>query len=84
MRHHYIPELLLKVWAETTLDKKVEVFRLDLAGIPSKRYSPKHTGYEKDLYALTHDQVAGLKKQHVETEVLKSVDNEAAKVLKIF
>lgn len=82
MRHHYIPEFLLKVWTESTLDNKVEVFRLDLAGVPSNRYSPRHTGYEKDLYALSRDQVAGLDAQHVETKILKPVDNDAAVVLK--
>ncbi|MCY4419784.1 MAG: DUF4238 domain-containing protein [Gammaproteobacteria bacterium] len=81
MRHHYLPEFLLKRWAETTADKKVEVFQLDIPRIPSKRRRPKHTGFEQDLYALTHDQVAGLEKQHVETNILKHVDNEAAKVL---
>ena len=81
MRHHYVPEFLLKRWAETTADKKVEVFQLDIPRIPSKRRTPKHTGFEPDLYALTHDQVAGLEKQHVETNILKHVDNEAAIVL---
>ena len=81
MRHHYVPEFLLKRWVETTADKKVEVFQLDIPRIPSKRRTPKHTGFEPDLYALAHDQVAGLEKQHVETNILKHVDNEAAKVL---
>lgn len=82
MRHHYVPEFLLKRWAETTRDKKVEVFQLDIPRIPSKRHTPKHTGFERDLYALTRDRVAGLDKQHVETNILKHVDNEAARVLK--
>ncbi len=82
MRHYYIPEFLLKVWSGTTADQKVEAFRLDLHDIPSKRHSPKHTAYEEDLCALTRDQVAGLKKQDVETEILKQVDNLAANVLR--
>ena len=81
MRHHYVPEFLLKRWAETTADKKVEVFQLDIPKIPSKRRTPKHTGFEPDLYALNRDRVAGLEKQHVETKILKHVDNDAAIVL---
>ena len=82
MRHHYIPEFLLKRWAETTTDKKIEVFQLDIPKIPSKRRTPKHTGFELDLYALSRLQVAGLGKQHVETGILKPVDNDAAIALK--
>jgi hypothetical protein len=52
MRHHYVPEFLLRSWSETTADKKVEVFRLDLNDLPSNRHVPKYTGYEHDLYAL--------------------------------
>ena len=82
MRHHYVPEFLLKRWAETTADKKIEAFRLDLPRIPSKRHPPKSVGFESDLYALNRNHAAGLEKQHVETKILNPVDNYAAIVLK--
>lgn len=81
MRHHYVPEFLLKAWAETSADEMIEAFRLDIPGFPSKRHSPKGSGYETDLYALTRDQVGRFDKQAVETDCLKHIDNEAARVL---
>ena len=82
MRHHYVPEFLLKAWAETSADEMIEAFRLDIPGFPSKRHSPKGSGYETDLYALTRDQVGRFDKQAVETDCLKHIDNEAARVLR--
>ena len=81
MRHHHLPEFLLKAWAETTNDAKIEAFRLDIPGAPSKRWAPKATGYEDDLYALSQPVVAGVKQQDVETGPLQFLDSEAARVL---
>lgn len=82
MRHHYIPQFLLRAWAETTPDKKVEIFRLDRPRVPSSRRSPRHTAYEKNLYALTMPIVAGMEQQAVEINVLKHIDTLAAMVLR--
>ena len=81
MRHHYVPKFLLKAWADTSSDGMIEVFRLDLPGLRSKRWAPKATGYEPDLYALTMSSVAGIDQQAVETEFLRHLDDSAAKVL---
>jgi hypothetical protein len=51
MRHHYVPQFLLRAWAETMPDKKVEIHRLDRPDLPSSRHSPKYTAYEENLYA---------------------------------
>jgi hypothetical protein len=80
MRHHYVPEFLQKPWTKNALDGKLEVFRLDLPNAPSSRHTPKHTGFDNDLYALTKDVVAGMDKQSVEKLFLKNVDNNAALV----
>jgi hypothetical protein len=80
MRHHYIPQFLLRSWAENTTDGKIEVFRLDLKHIPSSRLTPKHTGYEENLYALTRPIVAGMDQQAVEKQFLRHVDNLGARV----
>lgn len=80
MRHHFVPQFLLRTWAEKTTDGKIEVFRLDLKHIPSSRLTPKHTGYEEDLYALTRPIVAGMDQQAVEKQFLRHVDNLGARV----
>jgi hypothetical protein len=80
MRHHYVPEFLQKPWADNSPDGKLKVFRLDIQGIPSTSHTPKHTGFEDDLYALTQEEVAGMEKQAVEERFLKIIDNNAARV----
>ena len=60
MRHHHVPEFLLRKWADTSSDRMVEAFRLDIEELPSKRWAPTSTGYEQDLYALTEPTVAGI------------------------
>lgn len=80
MRHHYVPEFLQKPWTENTPDGKLEVFRLDIPHLPSSRHTPKYTGFDDNLFALTKDNVAGMDKQAVEQLFLKHVDNSAALV----
>lgn len=79
MRHHYVPQFLLRAW--TGADEKIEVFWVDPQHLRSSRLSPKSTGYEDDLYALTTSEVAGMKQQAVETDFLQRLDDLAAKVL---
>jgi hypothetical protein len=80
MRHHYVPEFLQKPWVKNSPDGKLEVFRLDLQGVPSNRHTPKHTGFDHDLYALTKDKIAGMEKQAVEKRFLRVIDNNATRV----
>lgn len=82
MRHHYVPQFLLRAWAETMPDKKVETFRLSLPHLPSSRHAPKHTAYEENLYALTMPVVAGMEQQAVEKHLLRHIDELAAGVLR--
>ena len=79
MRHHYIPQFLLRAWAGA--DEKIEVFWVDPQHLRSSRLAPKFTGYEDDLYALTTSEVAGMKQQAVETDFLQCIDDLAARVL---
>lgn len=78
MKHHYVPQFLLRAWAKGSLDGKVEDFRLDLERVRSSRRAPKSTGYIDDLYALSMPAVAGMEKQAVEKIFLQQVDNSAA------
>lgn len=80
MRHHYVPEFLQKPWTENSPDGKLEVFRLDLPNLPSRRHAPKYTGFEPDLFALSEDVIAGMEKQAIEKLFLRVIDNNAALV----
>jgi len=80
MKHHYIPQFLLAQWAHLNNDGKIEVFRLDLPGLKSNRRTPKHTGYEDDLYALSEENIAGMSKQAIEKQFLMRLDNSASLV----
>lgn len=80
MRHHYVPEFLQRPWADTTPDGKIEVFRLDLDHLPSRRHTPKHIGFEHELYALSKPVVAGMEQQAIEKQFLRQVDNRSARV----
>ena len=80
MRHHYVPQFLLRSWTDCTSDGKIEVFRVDLNPLSSTRHTPKYTGFEEDLYALSMPVVAGMEQQAIEKKFLKIVDNYAALV----
>lgn len=78
MKHHYVPQFLLSAWAAGSPDGKIEVYRLDLPGIPSSRRAPRYTGFEPDLYALSRPSVAGMEQQAIETRFLRRIDDLAA------
>ena len=79
MKHHYIPQFLLKAW--TGADGKIEVFWIDPQHLRSSRLAPKSTAYEDNLNALTMSEVAGVKQQAVETDFLRHIDDRTAKIL---
>lgn len=80
MRHHFVPQFLLRQWSDCSLDRKLQEFRLDLRDISTSTKAPKGTAFQNDLYALTMPSVAGMSKQAVETRVLRHIDNDAAVV----
>ena len=80
MRHHFVPQFLLRAWSEGTSDGMFQEFRLDLEGLPTMRRVPKATAYQNNLYALTKPVVAGMSQQAVETDLLRHIDNYAAPV----
>lgn len=80
MKHHYVPQFLLRAWTNASPENKIAVFRIDLEGIPSSWLAPKNTGYEDDLYALSKPVVAGMEKQAIEKHLLRHVDNLAAQI----
>ncbi|WP_417451084.1 DUF4238 domain-containing protein [Kordiimonas sp.] len=80
MKHHFVPQFLLRSWVGEAADSKLEVFRLDLPRYPSKRTGTKFTGYEDDLYALSKNEIAGMQKQDLETRFHMAIDDKAAKI----
>ena len=80
MKHHHVPQFLLKRWALKP-DEKIQVFHLDLQHCPSSRRKPKYTGFEDDLYAMNDPQVKGIDRQALEKDHLATVDDRAANVL---
>lgn len=78
MDHHFVPVFLLRQWTVGSSDGRLQTFRLDLPHAPTKRFKPKATGYEPDLFALTKPTVAGVDQQAVETRLLQAVDDTAA------
>ena len=81
MRHHFVPQFLMKFWSDTTRDGKLEVFRLDLPLLPSSRMTPKYTGFEQNLYSLTKPKVANVERQDLETQFLMKIDDGGSRAL---
>ncbi len=60
MRHHFVPEFLLKPWADSAQDGKLEVFRLDIGceltltndGVPPDYAKRTHEGWSRILAGL--------------------------------
>lgn len=78
MKNHYIPQFLLGAWAYISTDGKIQTFRLDLKEFPTSRHTPKFTGFEDDLYALSKPFVAGMEKHAVEKNCLSQIDHQAS------
>jgi hypothetical protein len=78
VHHHFVPQFLLEPWTVNSTDGRLQVFRLDIGGLPTSRRTPKYTAFEPDLYALTRDAVAGMSKHDVERKFLALVDSHAA------
>ena len=81
MKHHYVPQFLLRQWLTDAFPTRIHVFTVRSGKLISKPRSPEYTGYEKDLYALTHESVAGLGKQDLEEKLFKPIDSDAATAL---
>ena len=79
MRNHYVPQFLQRPWT-SAYDGKLQVHHITTTGVHTTRKIPKSTGYKVDMLALTRDEIAGMKKDDIETIVLQQVDNDAALV----
>lgn len=78
MRHHYVPQFLLKRWQDDS--RKVHVFSVKNGKLVSSKRMPKWTGFENDLYAIVANAI-GLGSDVLERKVFSPLDNNAAKTL---
>lgn len=78
MRHHYVPQFLLKRWQDDS--GKVHVFSVKNGKLVSSKRMPKWTGFENDLYAIVANAI-GLGSDVLERKIFSPLDNNAAKTL---
>ena len=76
-RHHYIPVFYLKQW--TGSDGRLCEYSRPYKQTRAKRKHPSATGYVDGLYSLSD--VPPEQTQKIETQLMKNVDNWAAKTL---
>ncbi|KWV95717.1 DUF4238 domain-containing protein [Erythrobacter sp. AP23] len=78
MRHHYVPQFLLKRWQDES--GKVHLFGVKSGKLVSSKRTPKWTGFENDLYAIVANAI-GLGSDVLERKVFSPLDNNAVKAL---
>lgn len=78
MKHHYVPQFLLRRWCDT--QGRVQSFRVVNGHVAAKALAPEYTGYEDDLYAVGANQV-GVEEDHLEKRLFGPIDSDAAVAL---
>lgn len=78
MRHHYVPQFLLRRWTDTA--GKLRIYKMRDGRLTRKDMGPKSTGYENGLYALVAG-VLGFPEDHLEKRLFGPIDNNAAVAL---
>jgi len=78
MKHHYVPQFLLRRWVNPA--GKVQVITVRNGRVVAKARAPEYTGYENQLYALVANAV-GLSEDALERSVFGPIDSDAAVAL---
>jgi hypothetical protein len=78
VKHHYVPQFLLKRWAGPA--GKVQVIGVRNGRVVAKARAPEYTGYENQLYAVVANAI-GLAEDVLERKVFGPIDSNAATVL---
>ncbi|NML06742.1 DUF4238 domain-containing protein [Sphingomonas sp. G-3-2-10] len=81
MKHHYVPQFLLRRWANA--QGKVQNLSVRHGRLVCSARMPEYTGYENGLYAIVASSL-GLSPDHLERSFFSPIDNDAAKVLEKF
>jgi len=78
VKHHYVPQFLLRRW--TNAAGKLRIFMIRNRRFVCKERAPEYTGFEYDLYSVITN-AFGLSKHVLEENFFKPIDSSAAKVL---
>lgn len=78
MRHHYVPQFLLRRW--TNVSGKLRTYAIRENRLTVRDLGPKYTGFENGLYAIMAG-VFGLHEDHLERRLFSPIDNKAARAL---
>lgn len=78
MRHHYVPQFLLRRWTNTS--GKLHVFSQRNGRLVNTERAPRSTGFVDDLYAIAEG-VFGFPADLIERKLFGKIDNDAAVAL---
>ncbi len=78
MKHHYVPQFLLRRWANQ--NGKLQVFSRRQGRIICTERAPRSTGFVDDLYAIAAN-IFGIQKDLIERKLFGKIDNDAAVAL---
>lgn len=78
MRHHYVPQFLLRRW--TNASGKLRTYTIRDGRLTFRDLGPKFTGYENGLYAIV-SAAFGFPADHLERRLFGPIDNDAARAL---
>lgn len=78
MKHHYVPQFLLRRWCDEA--GKLRSFKVLADRVLCTAQAPKHTGYENALYAVVANAL-GINEDHLERKFFSPLDSNAAVVL---
>jgi len=78
MRHHYVPQFLLRRWTDAA--GKLRTYTMRSGRLTQKDMGPRYTGYENGLYALVAGML-GFPDDHLEKRLFGPIDNNAAVAL---
>ena len=78
MRHHYVPQFLLRRWCNDA--GRLQSFKVLDGKVLCTAQSPKHTGYENALYAIVANALR-IDEDHLERKFFSPLDSNAAVAL---
>lgn len=78
MKHHYVPQFLLRRWCDA--QGRLQSFRVVRGHVAANALAPEYTGYEDDLYALGANP-QGVEQDHLEKRLFGPIDSDAAVAL---
>jgi hypothetical protein len=78
VKHHYVPQFLLRRWTNET--GRLHCFSVRNGRLVCSERAPEYTGFEKDLYGILANAL-GVGEDHLEKRLFGPIDSNAARVL---